>query len=780
MNPEYINNVMSFPYKLDGFQIDAIDAILKGHNVLTLSHTGSGKSTIGEFAIANAIKNGKRAIYTTPIKALSNQKYGDFQKKFSGSCVGILTGDIKVNPDAQILVATQEIICNLLYTNIEYFEDVGTLIIDETHYLRDADRGTIYEQTIAMIPKNIVLVMLSATLPGAQNLAKWVEDIKKKPCVMTSTNVRPVPLVHQVYWNGEYKQVLEGDHNLDEQAYKSMFNVWKESKNVRLKDKPSDSTTLIKFLDNLSERELFPALFFQFSRKGCERLAKMIQRSWLDGKEQTQCINLFDFYVRKYLGEQGMQLSQVWMIRAMLSKGVAVHHSGLIPVLKEIIESIFDKGWIRVMFVTETFSVGINMPTKCVVFSELQKFDGKEQRCLLPPEYIQMAGRAGRRGKDTLGTVIYFPFPPKNMVTLSDFANIIKGKHSTISSKFIMDPVLLLKCIETNRPPSEVFDSTLMSKEIENSIKGIDYEIAEVTKQFDSIPLTKEQEEKYNEIKAKELVMMKAKPKQRRKHQIAIKEMKNNLTETVISNIELRKQKVSEYTKLKKNRLDAVNYIKETCEWQEDVLVKIGYLSKDSESKSCVTLMGRACSGINESDAFLTVEYLIQLFERFEANDTMSATMAFVLGTFIDERELNKEESDDNQSFREKFKTIVSDSSVINNVEYELNELKNIYEKLASEERLRDASMKLTPDFGAYVYLWTIEELSYSQLVQKLCGSLYEGNFVKNMLKVHNICEEWKNVADIYQRPDFAGLISNIQTKIIRDIVICDSLYIQS
>ena len=420
MNSDYINNVMSFPYKLDVFQIDAIDAILKGHNVLTLSHTGSGKSTIGEFSIANAIKNGKRAIYTTPIKALSNQKYGDFQKKFSGSCVGILTGDIKVNPDAQILVATQEIICNLLYTNIEYFEDVGTLVIDETHYLRDADRGTIYEQTIAMIPKSITLVMLSATLPGAQNLAKWVEDIKEKPCVMTSTNVRPVPLVHQVYWNGEYKQVLEGDHNFDEQAYKSMFNVWKDSKNVRLKDKPSDSTTLIKFLDNLSERELFPALFFQFSRKGCERLAKMIQRSWLDGKEQTQCINLFDFYVRKYLGEQGMQLSQVWMIRAMLSKGVAVHHSGLIPVLKEIIESIFDKGWIRVMFVTETFSVGINMPTKCVVFSELQKFDGKEQRCLLPAEYIQMAGRAGRRGKDTLGTVIYFPFPPKNMVTLSD------------------------------------------------------------------------------------------------------------------------------------------------------------------------------------------------------------------------------------------------------------------------------------------------------------------------------------------------------------------------
>ena len=236
-----------------------------------------------------------------------------------------------------------------------------------------------------------------------------------------------------------------------------------------------------------------------------------------------------------------------------------------------------------------------------------------------------------------------------------------------------------------------------------------------------------------------------SKPKQRRKHQIAIKEMKDNLTESVISNIELRKQKLAQYTKLKKNKLDAVNYIKETCEWQEDVLVKIGYLSKDGEDKSCVTLMGRACSGINESDAFLTVEYLIQLFERFEANDTMSATMAFVLGTFIDERELNKEESDDGQSFREKFKTIVSDASVINNVEYELNELKNIYEKLASEERLRDASMKLTPDFGAYVYLWTIKEFSYSQLVEKLGGTLYEGNFVKNMLKVEGLTKHYNH-----------------------------------
>lgn len=781
LNPQYIEDLIKFPYKLDEFQLKGAEAIFAGENLFVGSATGAGKTTCALIGIAYARSKGLRAICTFPVKALSNQKYGDFQKEFPDSSVGIKTGDLSCNPDADILIATQEIITNLLYTNIEYFDDVGCLVIDETHYINDADRGVVYEQAIAMLPKHINLIMLSATLPGPEKLTNWVTELKGKPCRMTTTTYRPVPLVHQVYWNGEYKQVIEGDSGqFDEQAYKSMYNHWKESANARAKDRENQTTTLVKFLDHLSERELFPSLFFQFSRKGCEKLAKMIQRSFLDGKEQTECLNLFDFYVRKFLGEEGMKLSQYWMLRGMLSKGVAVHHSGLIPVFKEIIEVIFDKGWIRVMFVTETFSVGINMPTKCVVFSELQKFDGKENRCLLPAELVQMAGRAGRRGKDTLGTVIYFPFPPKSMIPLSDFAEIVRGKHSGISSKFIMDPVLLLRCIETGRPATEVFESTLMSKEIDSSVKGIDIEIEEQNTKLEQLNVTTEDLEQYDEINKKNVMMQKAKPKQRKNYQATIREMKKNLGEDKINQIELRKTVLNEIRKLKQNRIDAENYISETCKWQEEVLLNTGYLTHDSESKLAVTLMGRACAGVNESDAFLTVEYLIKFLERFEDSDTIDTVVAFLLGSMIDEKEINKEDTDKPVDMKSVCEDLMSCTSTISHVDYEMKQLRKTYETLSAEERLRDPSVSLTPLFGAYVYLWTVQNLSYNEIQAKMPTELYEGNFVKNMLKVHNICEEWKNIADIYQRPDFAGVIENIQTKIIRDIVVCDSLYIQS
>ena len=333
MNPDYIEQIVRFPYTLDDFQRKSVDAILHGDHVLVTAHTSAGKSTVAEFAIGYARTKQKRSIYTSPIKALSNQKYGDFQKKYKNESVGIMTGDIKVNPDADILVATTEIINNLLYTNIEYFDNVDSIILDEVHYIRDHDRGHVWEEVIAMMPKHVTLVLLSASIPGAEGFARWVKDIKGKECHLISTQYRPVPLVHQAYWNGECKQVIcNGD--VDTHAYKNMFISWKAQMNGPIKDRESATTILTNFLDHIENRDLFPALFFVFSRKQCEKLAKMIQRSWLDGKQQTECINLFEYYVKKYLGEGGLQLQQVWMVRSMLSKGVCVHHSGLIPILK--------------------------------------------------------------------------------------------------------------------------------------------------------------------------------------------------------------------------------------------------------------------------------------------------------------------------------------------------------------------------------------------------------------------------------------------------------------
>ena len=777
MNEDYINNIIEFPYKVDKFQKDSIDGILNGDNVLVTAHTSAGKSTIAEFAIALSSSKNKRSIYTSPIKALSNQKYGDFQKKngIKDSSIGILTGDIKVNPDANVLVATTEIVNNLLYTNIEYFDNVNAIVLDEVHYIRDNDRGHVWEEVISMMPKHVILVMLSASIPGAEGFRKWVENIKGKKCHLISTHYRPVPLVHKVYWNNECDKVVTNTNDVDSLKYKAFYNNWKLINSKQQKDRESCPTMLKKFLEYLENKELFPALFFVFSRKQTEKLALMIQRSLIDGKQQTECINMFDYYVKKFLGETGMQLSQVWTIRKLLTKGVCIHHSGLIPILKEIIETLFDKGWIKVMFVTETFSVGINMPTKCVVFGELQKFDGKEQRCLNPEEYCQMAGRAGRRGKDTLGTVIYFPIPPKNMTTLTDFSNIVKGKHSSVVSKFKMDPVLLLKCIETERKPDELFESTLMSQEINDCIKGINLELESLKQKKGCISIKDDDYTKLEHIKKQEVVMRNSKPNKRRKMQAQINNLKKEITEETLQNIENLENINKDISKLEKNLVQSKNYIIETCQWQEHILKNTGYIS--SEGK--VTLKGRCCSSINESDSFLTTEYLTSLFERIDSTGMYpsKSCISFIVGSLIDEKELNKD-TDGAASASHMYEALcVPNQQEVSN---EMNYLKNKYEELHGEERLRDMNYNMTPMFGCYVYLWTIEKWNFNSIQEKMCNELYEGNFVRSMLKVYNICEEWKKISEIYQKPEFSNIIEEIQKEIIRDIVVVDSLYIAS
>lgn len=780
MNEPFIENIIKFPYKLDSFQIDAIRAILNDENVLCCSHTGAGKSTIGEFAIANSLKKGKKAIYTTPIKALSNQKFGDFQKRFEYTNVGILTGDIKVNPDANVLVATQEIICNLLHTNIDKFEDVDVLIIDETHYIRDLDRGTIYEQTIAMLPSDITLVMLSATLPNPENLTNWIQKIKNKKCGIFSTNVRPVPLTHEIYWNTQFTTIFEaGKNTFNDQNYKSIYNVWKDDSNLPVKKQLSNNTHLLNLLDCLNERNLFPSLCFNFSRKGCERLAKMVERSFLDGKEQSESIKFFDYCVKKYLGEQGMQLEQVWFLRQLIQKGVAVHHSGLIPILKEIIEHIFDRGFIKIMFVTETFSVGINMPTKSVIFSELQKFDGTIQRLLHNSEYIQMSGRAGRRGKDILGTVIYFPLPNKKMLPLGEIVQIVKGKNSGITSKFVIDPVVMLRCIEQNSSISNVIDSTLMYQEILDSIIGIEKEISLIQKEQNSINIPDSDLTLYNDIIKLEKKHILLKPKQRKKNIVILNDMKKKINRNILKNIEIYISHKKTLAKLHQNKIDTQEFINNTCNIQKEILKENGYIDSDSDGILTVTLKGKACSRINECDSFLTIEYFIDFLDRYQEIDInderFSAVLAFMIGTFVDEKELNKEEYNTETNLKD----IINDLSLIHSINLEIKILKTFYEQLLSENRLRNYSVKLTPEFGLYVYLWT-SGIDYNTIKQSVNTILYEGNFVKSMLKVYNIFEEMMHVADMYHRADIYTVLSNLQKKIMKSIVISDSLYIRS
>ena len=759
---EKIDEVFKFPFKLDQFQIDATNAIFEGKNMLVLSHTGSGKTSIGVFAIAHALKRHKRAIFTTPIKSLSNQKYGDFQRDFPKYSVGILTGDIKVNPDADILVATQEIICNFLYTNLDYFNDVGVLVIDEAHYI-NSDRGSVYEQTISMLPKDIRLVMLSATMNKPEILKDWVEKIKECPCVCVSTNYRPVPLIHNVYYNEVITKIKNND-DFDDQKYKYCYNIWKED--FLKKDRDSVNTKFKKFVEILDEKEMFPALFFNFSRKGCEKFAKMIERSLISsGKEQTEAINLFDFYVKKYLGESGLQSQQYWMIRALISKGVCVHHSGLIPILKEVVEILFDKKFIKLLCVTETFSVGINMPTKCVVFSELQKFDGKEQRNLNHAEYVQMAGRAGRRGKDVVGNVIYFQISSRKMLTTAEFAQIVRGSNAAVSSKFDIDAKLILRCIDSEKDVEEEFRNTLLSNEIEKSIVGMDYEINDVVNKIDAIQIDENVFEKYENIKTLECQKGIVKPKKRKTIQIEINSLKKEIGMKDLENIESRKCLLREKSKLDNQRNDAVCYIKDSIEVKMKELTKQGYLTNDGKT----TLKGKAVCCVNEVDAFLVIEYLQNVFasydQKFYTKDDLEYIIPFVLGSLINERDLEEEDVI--------YEEVFNDKTKIDNVKYEIDLLKKLHADFQSDEQL-------TPIFGSYVYFW-LENKSFNEIQNFIPVNFYEGNFVKNILKIHNICEEFLSIVDIFSiSPEITEVIKGIQSNLLRDIVICDSIYIKS
>lgn len=781
MNILEIETIHQFPYKLDEFQVEGMKSIMKGENILICSHTGAGKSSLAEFGIAYANSLGKRAIYTSPIKALSNQKYGDFQKVFKTS-VGIMTGDIKVNPDADILVCTTEIVNNLLYTNIEYFDDVSTLCLDEVHYIRDKDRGKIWESVIAMIPKHITLIMLSATIPGAEAFAKWVSTIKDRECKIYGTNKRPVPLVHNIYWNGTCKQIMNEANEFDFLSYKHVYSKWKEYDNKNKSDKKSNSTLMKEFLDMLDVKELFPALFFEFSRKQCEKYAAMIQRSWLSGKEQTECINLFELNVKKFLGEGGMQLEQVWMVRSLLMKGVCIHHSGLIPILKEIIETIFDKGFIKIMFVTETFAVGINMPTKAVVFGSLQKFDGNGQRILIPEEYCQMAGRAGRRGKDTLGTVIYFPMPPKAMLRGDEYSTMAVGKHSLIKSKFVIDPLILIKCVDIDKDPMEIIKATLLYQEVKIYGIGIRKEI-EIMKN-NILFIEQSMVEKFNEFNHLKNKLQFLKPKQKKVLQNEIKKIKEVLGENNIKILTNNSSIHKDIAILEMQEEDNNNFISNTLNWQYEVLRKVGYLRNLDEFQNMeLTVKGKAASFINESDSFLVIEYLNKFISKIEELDSchdISIYLSFIIGSIVDEKECIKQEEDGVWCVDDMVTELVSYKESIQIIKEELNELQETYNTLMNEDRLQNDDTNISKLFGGYVYLWTIEKLSYNELKHKVGCEIYEGNFVKNMLKVHNICEEWKSVAEVYQKPIITESLHYIQSNVIRDIVICDSLYIRS
>ena len=477
---------ITFPFELDEFQKRSILRLEKHQNVLVCAHTSSGKTVVAEYGIALGKRHSKRVLYTSPIKALSNQKFREFKKKFED--VGILTGDVSINPEAQCLIMTTEILQSSLYKNSELLNQVEWVVFDEVHYINDNERGHVWEEILILLPRDIGIIMLSATIPNYMEFAQWVGDIKETKVYVQNTLKRVVPLEHFLYIDKDnvYKvkdkdnvinskinlafNSLENNNNynrnkrnrdrykenefIDNITYFDKFKNLKKGKenwrrkdynskyNKRQNDRPSNPRiTKIHYkieevVDYLYNYELCPAVIFVFSIKRITEYAKMLSLKALVPQSQKQEIISFYNNVVNSMPEEDRNIPQVRELQEILPSGIGMHHSGLLPILKEAIEVLYSNGLIKILFATTSFSMGLNMPTRTVVFTDIYKYNDTAKEILSSSEYLQMCGRAGRRGIDTCGNVFILLTELSNQNEKEEVIGMLEGKGTEVVSKF--------------------------------------------------------------------------------------------------------------------------------------------------------------------------------------------------------------------------------------------------------------------------------------------------------------------------------------------------------
>ncbi|KAF5392467.1 hypothetical protein D9757_002240 [Collybiopsis confluens] len=492
------NMAHKYPFELDVFQKHAVYHLENGDSVFVAAHTSAGKTVVAE------------AIYTSPIKALSNQKFRDFKQTFSSASVGILTGDVQINPEASCLIMTTEILRSMLYKGADLIRDVEFVIFDEVHYVNDAERGVVWEEVIIMLPDHVNIILLSATVPNTKEFAEWVGRTKKKNIYVISTAQRPVPLEHYLYAGREMYKIVDAQRTFLSNGYKDAGEALrrKQDKEREAAGLPAvqrvgargappqrgqqrggrgappargrggsaptsssrtihtgiDKNLYVHLLTLLKKKSLLPVVVFTFSKKRCEENASTLTNQDLCTSVEKSEVHVAiekalsrlkggRIYNLKFVAPNiehlilgsDKKLPQIARIRDLLGRGIGVHHGGLLPIVKELVEILFARGLVKILFATETFAMGVNMPARCVVFSGIRKHDGRSFRDILPGEYTQMAGRAGRRGLDPTGTVIIVA--NDNIPEQTTLSMMILGTPGKLSSQFRLTYNMILNLL---------------------------------------------------------------------------------------------------------------------------------------------------------------------------------------------------------------------------------------------------------------------------------------------------------------------------------------------
>ncbi len=485
-----------FPFALDDFQKQAIDALDADQSVVVCAPTGSGKTLIGEYAIYRALAHGKRVFYTTPLKALSNQKLRDFRDRFGADRVGLLTGDLSIQRDAPILVMTTEIFRNMLYgTPIGQVGtsliDVSAVVLDECHYMNDRQRGTVWEESIIYCPPGIQVVALSATIANSDQLTDWIGTVHGKTQLIYS-DFRPVPLEFNF---------------CNPKGLFPLLNSNGRSINPRLKPKGGkqrgrqEAPSMGYVVSQLQQRDMLPAIYFIFSRRGCDKAVADLANASLVNEQETRILKqkIDEFLTRNPEAGRSGHIDSLY-------RGIASHHAGVLPAWKGLIEELFQQGLIKIVFATETLAAGINMPARTTVISSLSKRTDRGHRLLTASEFLQMAGRAGRRGMDEIGYVVTVQTPFEGA---SEAAYLATSKADPLVSQFTPSYGMVLNLLQTHTIDETRnliersfghYLSTLYLRPQQQAITDLSAQIEHQQSQFDAIdPALIQSYEKLNE-----------------------------------------------------------------------------------------------------------------------------------------------------------------------------------------------------------------------------------------------------------------------------------------
>jgi ATP-dependent RNA helicase HelY len=398
----------TFPFELDPFQIEACHALENGKGVLVAAPTGAGKTIVGEFAVDLVINSGGKCFYTTPIKALSNQKFSELSEKYGEAKVGLLTGDTSINSEAQIVVMTTEVLRNMIYSNSSTINDLKYVVMDEVHYLADKFRGAVWEEILIHLSEAVQVISLSATVSNAEEFGEWLQTVRGDTEVIVS-EIRPVPLYQHVLFGNRLVDLFGENHKLNPEltrlerdSYRQVRGTWRE------KPKGPKSLTRSEVIEKLDREGLLPAITFIFSRNNCDAAVRQCLAAGIRLTNSQERSSIREVVAKniKSLAEEDLVVLGYYEWADALERGVAAHHAGLLPAFKVTVEELFQRGLVKAVFATETLALGINMPARTVVLEKLSKWNGEGHVAISPGEYTQLTGRAGRRGIDIEGNAV--------------------------------------------------------------------------------------------------------------------------------------------------------------------------------------------------------------------------------------------------------------------------------------------------------------------------------------------------------------------------------------